>query len=237
MSATGQAAGGSNGGGDAGGEAAQGAAQGFDAAALQTQLQQTAGGVDELRQQFGQFLESAPWQQQAQGGEEEAETGFDLSFLDQAYGDPAYGEAERQQMGQQFGEQFDQRVQAAVAQALAPVQQAQQAFAREQQARDLVAEHPELQDREVAEAVVRQAQQVAQDMGQPELGNNPQFWKLIHQASRATAAANAEEGGADASRAAHLEGGGGAGPAGGGQVDIAGDIINSKRGGSVLPFG
>lgn len=230
MSAPGQAAGGGDA-GDGGGEAAAG----FDASALQAQLQQTAGGVDELRQQFGQFLESAPWQPQEA---EPEDPGLDLSFLDQGlYNDPAYGDAERQQAqaltAQSIQDAIDRRAQEAVG----PLQQQLQEIQRDQQIRDLIGTHPEMQDPQIAEQVVRDARDVAEEMGRPDLAQSPVFWRLIYQAQRATQLANGEgQGGDDSPRAAHLEGGGGSGPGGGGQVDIADQILGSRQGNSVLPF-
>jgi hypothetical protein len=229
MSATGQ---GQAAGGDAGGE---GQAQGFDAAALQQQLQQTAGGVDELRQQFGQFIESAPWQPQ-ETAEAEPEPELDLSMLDSGLYDPGYGEQDRAQAQQQMAAQIQEAIDRRVQQALGPQQERIAEMQREQEARDLIAMHPELQDPEIAQQVVRDAQEVAHEMGQPELGMNPKFWRIVYQAQRATQTANDEGNGADAPRAAHLEGGGGAGPAGGGQVDIADQILGARKGSSVLPF-
>jgi hypothetical protein len=231
MSASGQAAGGGDAGSNGGGGEA--AASGFDASALQAQLQQTAGGVDELRQQFGQFLESAPWQPQ----EAEAEDpGLDLSFLDQGlYNDPAYGEQERQQAQQLTAQSIQDAIDRRAQEAIGPLQEQLQSFQRDQQIRDLIGTHPEMQDPQIAEQVVRDARDVAEEMGRPDLAQNPVFWRLIYQAQRATEAANGE-GGDDSPRAAHLEGGGGSGPGGGGQVDIADQILGSRQGNSVLPF-
>jgi hypothetical protein len=228
-------------GGDAGQAQGGEAAPAFDASALQQQLQATAGGVDELRQQFGQFLQSAPWQQQA---EPEADPGIDLSFLDQGLYDPAVGEAERDQYGQQLASQFDQRAEQRVQQAVAPLQEQLQNFQREQQIRDLISAHPEFQDPEIAQRIAGPdglARQWADAMGTPEHAQNPQFWRLVLMAERAAQAANAEEG-AQAPNAATLEGGGGSGPAAS-QQDAAQQRVDAlfggdgRKGSSVLPFG
>lgn len=239
MSATGQAAAAATGdaGGGQGGESAQGAA-GFDAAAVQQALQETRGGVDDLRAQFGQFLESAPWQQQEAAAGEDAGAGeIDLSFLDEAYTNPGFGDAERAQQQAQFAQALQQHA----AQAVAPVQQQMQEMAREQKIRDLVGEFPQFQDAEYAQKIAGPnglAVQYAEAIGDPKQAMNPGFWRLVHMAHTAAEAANAEgqQGGADASQAAHLEGGGGSGPGGGQQVDIAGQILGAKRGASVLPY-
>lgn len=234
MAATGQAAAAGDGQGQAqGGDAAQ--ASGFDAQALQAQLQTTSSGVDELRQQFGQFIESAPWQAQQQaddGQQQQPGADIDLAFLD----DPTLDNAGLQQ---HFGAMIQQAAQAQIAQALGPVQEQQAQFRREQQARDLIGEYPEFQDPKVAERIAGPkglAVQLAQDLGMPQLAVEPSFWRLVHMADRGAASANAETG-AESPTAAHLEGSGGANPGGAGQVDLASQIMNAGGGGkSVLPF-
>lgn len=236
MAATGQAAAAA---GDGQGQAQGGdaaAASGFDAQALQAQLQTTSTGVDELRQQFGQFIESAPWQaqQQTDDGQQQQQTGadIDLSFLD----DPTLDNAGLQQ---QMASMIQTAAQAQIAQELGPVKEAQAQMRREQQARDLIGEYPEFQDAKIAERIAGPkglAVQLAQDLGMPQLAVEPTFWRLVHMADRGAASANAETG-AESPTAAHLEGSGGANPGGAGQVDLASQIMNAGGGGkSVLPF-
>ncbi len=238
MSATGQAAGSNGGdGGTQGGEAAQ--TQSFDASALQQQLQDTQGGVDALRQQFGQFLESAPWQPQET--QQEQETGIDLSFLDgEGYIDPAYGQEQRDQMQQQFSQSVQAEIDRRVQQALTPLQQQQQEFQREQRIRDLIGEHPEFQDPKVAQHIAGPdglARQWADSIGQPQLAQDPGFWRLVYMADRAAQQANGEEG-QQAPNAATLEGSGGSGPASAQTQNVADQIFGESRKGSAgLPFG
>lgn len=236
-----QAGQGTNGGGE--GQAQGGeAAQGLDAAAIQQALGPVLQGQDQLRQQLGQFgeiLSAEPWKP---APEADADPGLDFfNALDQGFTDPAYGDAERQQLMQNITGQVDQRVQQQIQQAVSPFQEKIADMQREQQIRDLVTAHPEFQDPEVANRIAGPdglARQWAESIGQPELAQNPGFWRLTYMADRAASMANAEQGGADASRAATLEGGGGSGPAGGGQVDIAGQILDGggRKGASVLPF-
>jgi len=238
MSATGQAAAaGGDGQAQGGGEAA---APAFDATALQQQLQATAGGVDQLRQQFGQFLESAPWQQQE--AEQEAEPGIDLSFLDDGlYTDPAVGQQEREAMQAQFGQQVTSLAQQIAQQQVAPVQERLADMQREQAIRDLVSAHPEFQDPEVAQRIAGPdglARQWADAMGTPEQAQNPAFWRLVLMAERAAETANAEQGTQDPN-AATLEGSGGSGPAAAAsaaQQRKDAMFEGGHKGSSVLPF-
>jgi hypothetical protein len=96
-----------------------------------------------------------------------------------------------------------------------------------------VQEFPDFADPQIAEQVVGTARQIAEAYGQTELANEPWFWRMTYMAGRA--AESAAEEGDDASDAAHLEGGGGARP-GGQQVDLGDQIVNARRGSSVLNF-
>jgi hypothetical protein len=86
---------------------------------------------------------------------------------------------------------------------------------------------------EVANAVIKTAGELAQQLGKPELANEPKFWRVAYMMGKAAEAANSE--GRDAPNAAHLEGGGGATPAGS-QVNWADMIVNAggRKGSSVL---
>jgi hypothetical protein len=89
-------------------------------------------------------------------------------------------------------------------------------FRMEWGARDLVAEVPQLGDGEYAKEVVGLAGQLAEQIGQPELADNPAFWRVAHYALAGQQAANAENG-AESPQTARLEGGGGAAPGAAGQ--------------------
>jgi hypothetical protein len=254
-------------GGDAGGEgegALRGALQGDahegqhrpDVGALAQQLEQVASGQQELRE----FLTSQPWQQgdpaalqQQHSLEQQAPAlgDVDLSFLDdlddpdddvggdgddpEAFADRVLGSTE------QFAA-------AAVHEAVAPLAEGmQQALAQQDQRledmrlqtefRQLAEEFPELEDGEAQQAVFEQAAVVAQAIGQPAAAGEPQFIRIIYMAAKAAEMAADEEGREYVDSAAHLEGGGGANPAGG--TPNAGDAIvnTAKRGGhSVLPW-
>lgn len=231
--AAGQAAAGQ---GDAG-QAQQGEAQaqgGADYAAMARQLEAHSSGLEESRQMMSQILQAVqgPQEPPADTGQQ-TDDGMDLSFLgdDQGY-DPA---AAAQQLQSAMAREIDSR--------LKPLQEQYDnrigEIERENQANALVAEFPDIAETETSQRVVKLAAEFAEQLGQPDLANNPKMWRIAYMVGRAAEAANSE--GAEPSSAAHLEGGAGATPAGS-QVsldDVRASIVNGggARGASVLPFG
>lgn len=231
MSAPGQAQGGDtatqtqNGGGEAAQENGQQA--GPDFGALSSQLEQLVGGQEELRQ----YLSSEPWRQQAEpetAQQEPEKPEVDLSWLDPA--DPAY---DPEQLTQRLTDTFAQYVEQAQQQAIAPVMQQMTEMRQEAELRDLLQEFPDLGDEQTSRQVVEAAHQYAQALGMPHAANEAGFLRLVYLSGRAIDAAQQE--GAEAPGAAHLEGGGGANP-GSSQVDPVDAILKpgGKRGASVL---
>lgn len=229
-----QALGGQQGQGQQGGEGAAAAAdgqgqQGPDINAIAAQLESLTGSQEELRQ----FLMSNPWQQQAaQGGQQQEAAGpaeLDLSFLD--IENPTFDPSTvADRLQQVIAQQIDSRVQPVVDKLTGERQEEQ----RQRDAEILVGEFPEMRETDVAEQVVLLARQMAEALGRPDLANEPKFWRYAYMVGRAADAANTE--GAETPGAAHLEGGGGATPAGS-QVDLGDLIVGTSRGGSsVLPF-
>lgn len=194
--------------------------QGPDTAALAEQLGQLSSGQEELRQ----FLMSAPWQAQEAEGEQDGQD-LDLSFLDAE--DPGF---DPNTIADRLGGLIEQ----AVEQRVAPQTERLAQLERAAEADRLVAEFPEMGSPETANEVVKTAGDLAQAVGRPEIANEPWFWRLTYMAGRAADHANEE--GAGAPDAAHLEGAGGAGPGGGQQVDLGQQIVDAKRGRGVLPF-
>jgi hypothetical protein len=104
---------------------------------------------------------------------------------------------------------------------------------RDQAARDLAGEFPELAEPEMAQKVAGRgglAEQAAAMLGQPQLAAEPSFWRLAYMAHKAAEAAN-QEGSGDPG-AASLEAGGGAGPAQFSEADYVKAIRNAGGGGS-----
>jgi hypothetical protein len=232
MAAMGQAAGGGEGQAQGAGQGeGQGQPQGGpDLSGLVEQIGTIASGQEEMRQ----FLASNPWA--AQAGQEEAESGgeLDLSFLDPAANVYENPDAVAERLNQTLNGVVDQRTQAAVA----PIQQQMVEMRRDQQARDLAAEFPELAEPDMAKKVAGPgglAVTLAEQLGRPELAAEPSFWRLAYMANKAAEAANAEQGSGDPG-AAHLESGNGAGP-GLTEADLVKQIAESGgRGSRVLDF-
>jgi hypothetical protein len=199
-------------------------------------------------QEFGQqlepmreFLQSNPWQeiQQAQGDPQQQQesdpfSGLDLGFLEDpsvaAQMDP---EQFSQQLSQTISQAAEQIADRQVEQRVGPVEQRLTEMQRAQEVTALVGEFPEFGEEDTAKQVLQAAGQLAEQMGQPELGQQPSFWRLVYMAGRAADAAAEEQG--DISAPAGLESGAGATPGGGGG-DLGDQIVGARAGRGVLPF-
>ena len=206
------------------------AQQGPDFGALAQQLEQQGQSLEELRG----FLQSNPWAQQEQQQEAELaqEELPDLGFLES--GDPDFD----QQLAQNLQNLINTQAQQVAQQQVSPIQQQLQELQRERAAEALVGEFPELNEPEHAQRVIQMTREYAEMMGQPDLADNPQMWRLVHLANAAMVAAKEEE--ANGSLA-HVEGGGGAGAGQQPQVDLGDLIVNGQGEGrplgkNVLPW-
>jgi hypothetical protein len=92
---------------------------------------------------------------------------------------------------------------------------------------------PQQFSQQLSQTMLQAAGQLAEQMGQPELGQNPKFWRVVYMAGRAADAAAEEQG--DISAPAGLESGAGATPGGGGG-DLGDQIVGARAGRGVLPF-
>jgi hypothetical protein len=219
--------------GNGDGQQQGGEQQGQDFSGLTQQLEGLTSSHEETR---GALQQISDWIQQQQGGEEQqqGEPELDLSFLENEamFADP---EQLQRNLAQTLESAVDERVKAA----LGPVQQAQAEARMEQQARDLVAEYPELGQREVAEQVVGLARDIADQNFPAEvaqvLKDSPAWWRQVFLAGRGVEAANAE--GGESPATAVLEGGGGAAPAGGSQAQGSYFGLDGESGRARLPFG
>jgi hypothetical protein len=105
-------------------------------------------------------------------------------------------------------------------------------------AQQLVQEFPRLAEPEVAEKVIKMSSDIAQQLGHPELANNPQLWKYAYLSQDAIERHNAEAA-AQPDNAVTLEGAGGATLGGSNsEDDLISRILTPQHAGrSVLPFG
>src|SRR5262252_8747161 len=227
--------------GDGGGEQPQqGQEQGGeqpDFAAMQQQLAELGPSLEQMRTMLTEQQEqNAAWAEQQPGYEgdpsqEQQQPEADLSFMDPD--SPAYNPQQTAvALAQLMEQQSQQQVQAAVE----PLQQQIETLTAQRQADLLAGEFPEMEDPEVAQNVIDVSRQYAQMLGQPELGDNPAFWRMAYMAGRAADAANAEQ--QEPPAAATLEGAGGASPGAADQREqLVQGILNADGAGrSVLPF-
>jgi hypothetical protein len=164
--------------------------------------------------------------------EQAPEADLDLSFLDP--GDPQYDPT---QLAEQLSGLVDQVAQQRLEAGLAPIQEQVQDMRREREWQAVADQFPELVNEEVARPVFQLAKEMAEHNGHPELQQEPWFVRMVYTAGKALEAANEE--GAEAPSAAHLEGGGGAAPAGS-QVDAMTQVFGAGEdqplGRRALPF-
>lgn len=232
MTAIGQ---GNGNGGDGAQAAAQqtgGGAQAQDVSGLLERLDGLTQGQEQMRE----FLASNPWAQaQAQHTDQDqgdrTDQFGDLSFLDEPTITP-------DQLKESLNGLITAAVQQHVQQAVGPVAQQAQELRRDQEARDLVSEFPELATEEMANKVAGKgglASTLAQNLGHPELAGDPKMWRVAYMLHKAAESANQQ--GASGPDAAHLESGHGAGPAGQQELSLKERIVsrqNGARGASVL---
>jgi hypothetical protein len=213
--------------GDAGqGEAAQ--QQGPDMSALAEQIGNLTAGQEEMHQ----ILRAEPWRAEAADGQEpdaQPEPELDLSqYLDP--GDPQYDPA-------QLAEHLSDVVEKVVEQRLEPLRQETKEIRQEREWQAVADQFPELVDEQVARPVFALAKEMAEHNGHPELSQEPWFVRMVYTAGKALEAASEE--GAESPSAAHLEGGGGAAPAGS-QVDAMTQVFGAGEdqplGRRALPF-
>jgi hypothetical protein len=221
--------------GENGGGEAQ-AQQGPDVGALTEQLNALGQGMEGMRE----FLQSQPWQQQPDegaGGEPEPQTIDPSALSEYTYGD----EDAAKQLASVIESQMAQR-EAALRQEfqreLGTVNERVSERERLEQMGELVAEFPDMQNPDVARAIVQQAHELAAAHGWgEEWANSPSSWRLVYAAQEMHK--QAQEEGNGAPQPAHLEGGGGAAQA---QSPNPGDDFLKMLDGSagtgrgVLPF-
>lgn len=213
---------------EAGGQAGADGAGAPDFAGMAATLQQLEAGQQQLRD----FLTSAPWQSaESDGAAGDGADGeqIDLSFLD----DPMLNS---DQVGEQLQAMIGKAAEAHTAQLAEQLKGLQDSVKEDRVAREadaLVAEFPDIGDEKVAQQVMQTARQLAEDLGHPELANEPRFWRMAYLNGAAIRAAKDE--GGETPAAAHLESSTGARPASA-AGDPADAILGVRKGSSLLPF-
>jgi len=126
----------------------------------------------------------------------EQEQGFEDQYDEPGFYDPQTGEYIGEEQGQDDELDFDRlvndRVQQQVQEALKPFLQQQEEQRLNTETATLEEQYPELRDHDTAEAVVSQAEQLAQSLGMPQLGGTPGFVELVYKAGKADERAASE---------------------------------------------
>lgn len=209
-----------------------------DFAAMQQQLAELGPSLEQMRGMLTEQQEQQQaWAEQQQGyegdpsQEQQQQPEPDLSFMD-----PDSPQYNPQQTAMALAQLMEQQSQQQVQAAVEPLQEQVATMEAQRQADLLAGEFPELQDPEIAQNVIDVSRQYAQMLGQSELGDNPQFWRMAYMAGRAADAANEEQ--QQQPAAATLEGAGGASPGAADQREqVVQGILNADGAGrSVLPF-
>lgn len=193
---------------------------GLDLSPVLQRFDDLGSRTERMEQQLSEFLT-------AQQPEQESGEEFDFGSL---FGDP-----EEPEVGQQpqvnadaMQQLIDQRAQTLLDERFGPLMERVQGIEVSLDAEALAARYPELGVRETAEPVIQAAQQLAEELGNPQLVNNMKFVEAIYKAQKADRLA-ADEKPAGADNGFELERGGGAGPAAAEEPNIAQRVIAQQR--------
>jgi hypothetical protein len=189
--------------------------------------------VEQLETSFAPVIEWA--QSQMQTPEEEGESYDD--FVNRLFAGDEEAQAQAEQAPevpavfrdpQTFNQLLDRAVEERLAQTVGPELEAGRQDRFERQVADLVDRFPALADQETAGEIVLAAQQLAQELGQPELWRSPKIIELTFLAEQARQRSDAEVP-ADASGEVRLEAGSGGNP-GQQEPGLADQLIQAHRG-------
>jgi hypothetical protein len=199
---------------------------GMDAAAIADQFGQLTDGHEEMRQIL------AGLQEQLAQPQQEAELpalDLDAGGLEHAGGDPgdAFGDpqADAQELAGHLSAVMDAHT--------APIREELGDLRRTHEAAQLIQEFPEMGEGDTIRQVMGLTADFAHVLGRPELAGNLQLARTVYLAGRALEMAQQESDG-EVPPAAHIEGGGGAGPGGRG-ISAAQSIVGAGHA-NPLPF-
>jgi hypothetical protein len=217
------------------------AGQAPDLSPLMERLDTFGQQLGQVQEQIGQQYDPGQDPNQPIPGFQPGDPAYGQQPQFDAYGNPVQGFDPNQpdpygQGVDEYGQpQFDpQAIQHMIAQgveqAVTPLQEQIAEQRRTAEAAALEDEFPELATPEKAEAILDRAEELAAQLGHPELGHEPQFIRQAYLAEKASGLA-AQETPAGTTPGAVLEGGGGAPPAQNEEDDTADRIVQSVGGG------
>jgi hypothetical protein len=207
-----------------GGEAQEAQAPGVDLSPVLQQIEQVGGRMGQMETML---------QQLAQGPEPEGEGEDDeaLAALADLFGQQEQG-VDADTASRLVDSLVEQRLGSHLNQAIAPLIEQVETLRSSADAQTLLQAFPEMANPEVAQAVVQQAAQAAQQMGvPPEMARRPGFIELVYKSQKFDQRAAGEVPVGDLEHQG-LEPGGGASPRGGAQPNTAQDILAARSGNS-----
>lgn len=163
-------------------------AEGTEAEGGEQSAPEWQGAIEQLGEQFSSRFDEVANLIQSQQEQPEPESDDDYGYqpefdAEQLYDDD--GEMDPQAAQQLLQQMVGQHSQQAVQEAVGPLMERINNMEIQRQAESLEAEFPELQKEEVAGAVLQAAEQHAAEIGQPELGRNPAFVRVVYLAQKA----------------------------------------------------
>lgn len=204
--------------GEGGGEAAEAVVGGPDLSPVLERLDE----VVSRQETFGSELAALRAQPEAEAEPDDGLADFDFSGL---YDTP--GEMDEAQAARVLQGLVQQQMTPALEQAVGPLAEQLQQMRVESDARALIEQYPELGDPSVAEAVTKRADEMAKEIGNPDLAQSRQFIELVFKAQKADQRAAGEVPVGDL-QSQSLEGGAGAVPGGADGQSIAQQIVGSR---------
>lgn len=199
--------------------------------------------IEQIDAQLGPVVEWVQSQaQQAEGSDDpdaEYQNYINTLFAGEDAEEPAGAEPPQQQVPQipdflrdpqMFQQLIDRAVERGVEQRVGPLERDR----LDRQVQDMLDELPGLQDPKVQQETALVAQEIANEMGQPEAWRHPAFYRMAYLANLAQQRSDAEVPAGVSGGEARLEGGSGGNPGGGEEPSLVEQMLQASRGSSSI---
>lgn len=163
---------------------------------LSSRMDEVASRLEDMQpQQQAPGLVDLLASPQQQNGQQEAQPqGQQQTSSGQATPEPQETDQGGPDQAALIEQYIDTRAEEKARETFAPYVQAQEQQRIRDEAQDFLEDYPEIRDdREAQEALMRNTQRMAQELGTPEAAREPRFLELVHLASRQLAASNSSE--------------------------------------------